>query len=414
MERLWQATASSFVRNGYFCIDSKDSTPENLVFNRIVSLKSSLSCQNKSMNELTISLKTDSKVPLYEQIYAYIRGDIRSGRIPCGEKLPSTRALSRHLEVSRSTVELAYEQLLSEGYLESEPCRGYFAARIDDLYRLDRPGRLERREQESEKAPASCEEKENYLFDFTPNGVDVDSFPYNVWRKLSKDILKDNRTELFRTGDSKGEEGFRRAIASYLYQARGVECRPEQIIIGAGNDYMLMLLGTILGPDRKLAFEDPTYMQACRLFECLSYETVPVSMDKSGMRVDRLALTDADIAYVTPSHQYPTGIVMPVGRRQELLKWADQAENRYIIEDDYDSEFRYKGKPIPALQGMDAMGKSFTWAPFPGPWRRPSGSAIWCCLRRFWTSMKRKTGSFIPRCPRWTRGSWSGFWRRLL
>ena len=101
---------------------------------------------------MTISLKTDSKVPLYEQIYAYIRGDIRSGRIPCGEKLPSTRALSRHLEVSRSTVELAYEQLLSEGYLESEPCRGYFAARIDDLYRLDRPGRLERREQESEKA----------------------------------------------------------------------------------------------------------------------------------------------------------------------------------------------------------------------------------------------------------------------
>ena len=276
---------------------------------------------------MTISLKTDSKVPLYEQIYAYIRGDIRGGRIPCGEKLPSTRALSRHLEVSRSTVELAYEQLLSEGYLESE------------------------------KAPASCEEKENYLFDFTPNGVDVDSFPYNVWRKLSKDILKDNRTELFRTGDSKGEEGFRRAIASYLYQARGVECRPEQIIIGAGNDYMLMLLGTILGPDRKLAFEDPTYMQACRLFECLSYETVPVSMDKSGMRVDRLALTDADIAYVTPSHQYPTGIVMPVGRRQELLKWADQAENRYIIEDDYDSEFRYKGKPIPALQGMDARGK---------------------------------------------------------
>ena len=306
---------------------------------------------------MTISLKTDSKVPLYEQIYAYIRGDIRSGRIPCGEKLPSTRALSRHLEVSRSTVELAYEQLLSEGYLESEPCRGYFAARIDDLYRLDRPERLERREQEPEKAPASCEEKENYLFDFTPNGVDVDSFPYNVWRKLSKDILKDNRTELFRTGDSKGEEGFRRAIASYLYQARGVECRPEQIIIGAGNDYMLMLLGTILGPDRKLAFEDPTYMQACRLFECLSYETVPVSMDKSGMRVDRLALTDADIAYVTPSHQYPTGIVMPVGRRQELLKWADQAENRYIIEDDYDSEFRYKGKPIPALQGMDAHGK---------------------------------------------------------
>ncbi len=136
-----------------------------------------------------------------------------------------------------------------------------------------------------------------------------------------------------------------------------MECTPDQVIIGAGNDYMLMLLSSILGRDHRLAFEDPTYMQAYRLFRCLSYETVPVSMDKSGMMVEELAKTEADIAYVTPSHQYPTGIVMPVGRRQELLKWADQEEGRYIIEDDYDSEFRYKGKPIPALQGMDAHEK---------------------------------------------------------
>ena len=138
-----------------------------------------------------------------------------------------------------------------------------------------------------------------------------------------------------------------------------MECTPDQVIIGAGNDYMLMLLSSVLGRKHTLAFEDPTYMQAYRLFCCLSYETVPVPMDKSGMEVKALADTDADIAYVTPSHQYPTGIVMPIRRRQELLRWADGEEGRYIIEDDYDSEFRYKGKPIPALQGMDAHAKVF-------------------------------------------------------
>lgn len=300
------------------------------------------------MNELTINLKTDVKTPLYEQIYAYIKTDIQNGKIPYGEKLPSTRALSRHLEVSRSTVELAYEQLLSEGYVESEPCRGYFVAQIEELYRLKRS----RNPAQSPEMP-----RKTYRFDFTPNGVDLNSFPYNVWRKLSRETLLDGQTELFRTGDSKGEYGFRNAICNYLYQARGVECTPDQVIIGAGNDYMLMLLSSVLGRKHTLAFEDPTYMQAYRLFCCLSYETVPVPMDKSGMEVKALADTDADIAYVTPSHQYPTGIVMPIRRRQELLRWADGEEGRYIIEDDYDSEFRYKGKPIPALQGMDAHGK---------------------------------------------------------
>lgn len=300
------------------------------------------------MYELTINLKTDSRIPLYEQIYAYIKSDIQNGKIPCGEKLPSTRALSRHLEISRSTVEMAYEQLLSEGYIEAEPYRGYYAAQIQELYHLKKV---------KPAAEASAEKAREYRYDFTPNGVDLKSFPYNVWRKLSKNILIDDRTELFRSGDSKGEPGFRNAVCNYLYQARGVECSPDQVIIGAGNDYMLMLLAAILGKEHKLAFEDPTYMQAYRLFSCLSYETVPVGMDKCGMKVDELAQTDADIAYVTPSHQYPTGIIMPIKRRQELLGWADEREGRYIIEDDYDSEFRYKGKPIPALQGYDVHDK---------------------------------------------------------
>ena len=300
------------------------------------------------MYELTMNLRAGSKIPLYEQIYAFIKEEIQNGRIGYGEKLPSTRALSRHLEVSRSTVALAYEQLLSEGFIESSPCRGFFAAQIGELYHLEPAQAAKEKEQTAEK---------KYRYDFTPNGVDLGSFPYNTWRKLSKDILMDDRTELFRSGDSQGEYGFRNAVCNYLYQARGVNCTPGQVIIGAGSDYLFMLLAMILGPDHRIAFEDPTYKQAYRLAESLSYETVPVSMDKNGMEVSKLSGTEADIAYVTPSHQYPTGIIMPMKRRLELLKWAAEKEGRYIVEDDYDSEFRYKGKPIPALQGYDRKEK---------------------------------------------------------
>ncbi|MDO5590900.1 MAG: PLP-dependent aminotransferase family protein [Lachnospiraceae bacterium] len=301
------------------------------------------------MYELTIELNANSKRPLYEQIYEHIKTEIRKGRLSYGEKLPSTRALSKHLEVSRSTVELAYEQLLSEGYLESEPCRGYFVAQIEELYQLTKVKQMVRVEESDKKA--------FYRFDFTPNGVDLNSFPYNVWRKLSKDILIDDRTELFRSGDSQGEYGFRNAICNYLYQARGVRCTPEQIVVGAGSDYILMLLSVILDKTHRIAFEDPTYKQAYRVLSSMGYETVSVPVDKNGMRVNILEKEDADIAYVTPSHQYPTGIVMPMKRRLELLRWANAKERRYIIEDDYDSEFRYKGKPIPALQGYDSLEK---------------------------------------------------------
>lgn len=303
------------------------------------------------MNELTINLKSKDKAPLYEQIYQYIKENIQSGKIPYGEKLPSTRALSRHLEVSRSTVELAYEQLLSEGYVETEPCRGYYVAQIEELYHLDAMEVSPDTEQNQQ------ESKKKYRYDFTPNGVDLKSFPYNAWRKLSREILSDDRVELFRSGDSMGEYSFRKAICTYLYQARGVNCTPSQIIVGAGSDYLLMLLCAILGREHIVAVENPTYKQAYRLFRSLSYKVVPVDMDRYGMKVGELRSEDADIAYVTPSHQYPTGIVMPIKRRMELLRWADEADGRYIIEDDYDSEFRYKGKPIPALQGYDRHEK---------------------------------------------------------
>ena len=266
------------------------------------------------MNELTISLKPGDKIPLYEQIYSYIKEEIRGGTIPSGEKLPSTRALCRHLEVSRSTVELAYEQLLSEGYIEAQPYRGYYVSQIDGLYQIIQP------KTEEKKGGKKTEKK--YPYDFTPNGVDLKSFPYNTWRKLSKDCLVDDRAELFRLGCPQGEYGLRDAISNYLYQARGVNCAPEQIIVGAGNDYLLMLLCAVLGSGHRVALENPTYRQAYRLFENLSYEVCTVDMDGKGMRADGLEQSRADIAFVMPSHHYPLGTVMPIKRRMELLTWA--------------------------------------------------------------------------------------------
>lgn len=296
------------------------------------------------MNELTISLNTKSKIPLYEQIYQYIKEEIREGRIHSGERLPSTRSLSRFLEVSRSTVELAYEQLLSEGYMEAEPYRGYFVSELEGIYQLKPQKRM--------VCENPDEEKKVYRFDFSPNGVDLNSFPYNIWRKLSKESLSDDRAELFRLGHPQGEWELRNAISNYLHQARGVNCTPEQVIVGAGNDYLLMLLSTVIGQDHKVALENPTYRQAYRLFANLSYDVCTVDMDKWGMQISGLTKSGADIAFVMPSHQYPLGTVMPIKRRIELLRWAEEGE-RYIIEDDYDSEFRYKGKPVPALQGYD-------------------------------------------------------------
>lgn len=297
------------------------------------------------MRELTISLKPKSKTPLYEQIYNYIKHDIQNGRIKAREKLPSSRALSAYLEVSRSTVDLAYEQLLSEGYLESVPCKGYYACQIEELYHFS-PDR-------SMKEKLVFQEKSSCQYDFTPRGIDLDSFPYGVWRKITRNILLDDKKELFQLGDPRGEWELRETICSYLHQARGVNCCPGQIIIGAGNDYLLLLLSTLLGKERRIAMETPTYKHAYKIFEQLGYSLCTIPMDARGMQVSKLQGSGVDIAYVMPSHQYPLGIVMPIKRRLELLSWAANQEGRYIIEDDYDSEFRYKGKPIPALQGTD-------------------------------------------------------------
>lgn len=308
------------------------------------------------MYELNIPLREEGG-PFYLQIYEFIMKEVRSGALPPATRMPSTRVLAANLGVSRSTTQSAYDQLVSEGYLEAKPCKGYFIADMEWMEEWDSPpGKEDSFFRESrtgfEDPRGCCGAEIDRLCDFSPRGVDVDSFPSGVWRKLSREVLGGTEENLFNAGDSKGEPLLREALAAYLHSARGVRCRAEQILVGAGNEYLLLLLSQFLPGKRRIAMEDPTYKQAYRVFERSGYEVWPVPMDDKGMNGKALRETGADLAYVMPSHQYPSGIIMPVGRRAELLAWAGEAKERYLIEDDHDSEFRYRGKPIPALQGM--------------------------------------------------------------
>ena len=311
---------------------------------------------------LTILIDSKSKEPMYEQIYKYIREEIKNGSIPCGTKLPSARGLAVHLEVSRNTIDMAYGQLLSEGYIESVPKKGYYVCALETLYMEGikvKSKKEERTEAGNVLADKKADTKNNisYRVDFSPSGVDMDYFPYGKWRKLMRECLIDDNKELFLSGNHQGDEQLRKAVQNYLHQARGVKCSLSQIVIGAGSDYMLLLLSRIFNRKISVAIENPAYKQAYTIFKSIEYPVLPIEVDEQGIQVDRLEDSGAEIAYVTPSHQFPLGIVMSAGRKQQLLTWAGKKQERYIIEDDYDSEFRYFGKPIPALQSEDPFGK---------------------------------------------------------
>ena len=305
------------------------------------------------MYDMTIRLRTDSDKCLYQQIYEHIRQEIREGKLLAGERLPSTRSLAEYLQVARSTVDYAYDQLLSEGYIEAKPYKGYFVCRLEGIFTMEQQ---EMTEPEVVR-PDSQEDGTQVQVDFSPYGIDMTGFPFGVWKRITKNILNDSNSELFAQGEPQGDYDLRMTISRYLHSSRGVNCRPEQIIVGAGNDYLLLLLEKILGRHVGIAMENPTYKRAYRIFQSFAYRIYTVDMDDKGMRADRLPGLPVRAAYVMPSHQYPTGAVMTIGRRAELLRWAEKEPDRYLIEDDYDSEFRYRGKPIPSLQSSDKRGK---------------------------------------------------------
>lgn len=311
------------------------------------------------MNEIMIDLQGGAKAPLYEKIYEYIKNEIVDGKISKGEKLPSTRLLAKNLSVSRSTVELAYDQLLAEGYIEAEPYRGYFVCDIEALYQLEQQSPLVILKKNAGNAEKDTfneiAQKSNnqQKIDFSPYAIDTQNFPYNVWRKLHKNVLLDDREEILLSGDGQGDYELRAAIADYLHQARGVNCDATQIVIGAGNEYLEILLAQVLGEKKTVLMDDPTYLQAYRTFFNMGYVVKNIPQEHGSMPIEAVRREDADILYVMPSHQFPLGTVMPLKQRLELLKWASEKEGRYLIEDDHDSEYRYKGKPIPSLQSID-------------------------------------------------------------
>ena len=292
---------------------------------------------------LTYSLSKTSNIALYEQLYRCIKDDILSGRLACGEKLPSKRALSDHLETSIITVKAAYEQLIAEGYVYSVEKKGYYVNFVE-LPPHAKPAKL----------PFSdVEPQVQFRLDMVTNHISKEYFPFTVWARTMRQVLLDRENELLLPTPYNGSKVLRDAIAEYLWQFRGMHVDAEQIIIGAGTEFLYLLLIQLLGRDRCYAVEDPGYSRIARTYESNGVATEHIPIDEYGLSVSKLRETGSEVVHISPSHHYPTGIVMPIGRRQELLRWAGEREGRYILEDDYDSEFRFVGKPIPTLFSVD-------------------------------------------------------------
>lgn len=296
------------------------------------------------MDFLMFQLEKEATVPLYEQLYMEIKNAIIEGAISEGAKLPSKRKLADYLAVSQTTIEFAYSQLIAEGFISSEARKGYYVQNLEELALI---------EQDAPIMPKEENDQETVAIDFSPGKIDTESFPFATWRKYTKEIMNESNKDFLQLGHPQGDYILRQQISSYLYQSRGVKCTPEQIILGSGTEQLMPLIVRLLGNDAIYGIENPGYPLTHHLFLEDKKKSVPISVDAEGVIVPQLEQTNATIMYVTPSHQFPTGAVLSATRRSQLLSWAYQQDNRYIIEDDYDSEFRYTGRPIPSLQGID-------------------------------------------------------------
>jgi GntR family transcriptional regulator/MocR family aminotransferase len=319
--------------------------------------------------DVIIELASDSSRPAYQRLAEAIREGILSGRFHPGEKLPPTRTLAANLRLARNTVLEAYEQLTAEGYLAARHGSGTFVAPDlpDQAFRAPPPG--ERRpvvvQASSDalsafgtrvldgEATAHMERDERTsLYDFRYGTPSLEEFPIDAWRTLTKRVLDYPPKELLGYGPTEGLPRLREALARYLQRSRGVRCTPDQVLIVNGSQQALDLAArTVLDPGDRVAMEEPCYPGARAVFAANGGSLVPVPVDHEGILVSAMPV-EAKAAYVTPSHQFPSGAVMSAARRLELLEWGRKA-GAIIVEDDYDSEFRYEGRPLAALQGLD-------------------------------------------------------------
>ncbi|MEI7815864.1 MAG: PLP-dependent aminotransferase family protein [Desulfuromonadales bacterium] len=295
-------------------------------------------------------LNNSNPVPLYKQLYNQIKEHILSGKLPADTRLPSVRNMATELSASRNTVDGAYQELYAEGYLYSKPRSGYFVSALDQDVAPEvvsvKPGK-----NDYLPGPPS-----NFTYDFHPARLDPESFPTELWRKCFVESIRRNGKQLVQYGDTQGDWGLRCSIQSYLERSRGVLCDPDQIVICAGLQQSLEIVSNILKTNHSVvAVENPGYHLPRSVFQSHSYSIVPVPVEPGGINIKHLKASNSTIVYVTPSHQLPLGYVMPVANRLALIEWAESGD-KYVIEDDYDSELRYHGKPIPSLQGLRPTG----------------------------------------------------------
>lgn len=293
---------------------------------------------------LTYDMNERGGLPLYEYLCRRIREDILGGVLPAGERLPSKRALAEHLQVSVITVEGAYQQLEAEGYIFARPRRGFFVAQVDRVLPPPAPS-LE----EAQAAPPVV-----WRLDLVRNQLDGNLFPSAVWARLTRQVLAEGG--LLSPTPHQGLRSLRQAIAKDLRDFRGMAVSPEQIVVGAGAEYLYLLLAQLLGREAVFALEDPGYPKIRQVYGKWGAVCRSVPLDCQGVSLEGLRAAGADVLHISPAHHYPTGIVTPIARRQALLRWAEETGG-VIIEDDYDSELRFTGRPIPTLQSIDRRGR---------------------------------------------------------
>lgn len=307
---------------------------------------------------LTYILDPKDKKPLYEQLYLYIKEDISKGFIKKGERLPSKRSIATHHNISLITVETAYGQLEAEGYISSFERRGYFVSDLDFLLE-ERPissmnEKLVSLDIEKVSKKKEINKKEKIKADFVSNAIDIDNFPLSIWTRITREILSDSQSfrETMESVPFQGLYDLRKAICDHLLHFRAIECKAENVIIGAGTEYLYNLLIRYFGQDQVIALEDPGYEKPYLIYKNNGVRCIHLDVKEDGMDTEALFTSNASMVHITPAHHFPTGVVMPINKRIEILRWAEQYK-AYIIEDDYDSEFRMEGKPIAPLKSID-------------------------------------------------------------
>ena len=286
-------------------------------------------------------LESSGGGPLYQRLYTALVQQIRAGGIPADSRLPGKRTLAAELGLSVNTVDTAYQMLAAEGYVESRPRSGFVVSQLGPQPLVPPPG--------LPAAPPAPPPAPVWAYDLRTGNVDTRLFPFRTWGRIQKELLYSS-PQLLNHGSPQGDENLRAALCRYLAAYRGVQCTPAQVVVGAGLEYLLGLLAPLLGGS--CAVEDPGYGPTRHVLENSGLPCRSVAVDKYGLSAQALQESGANLCYITPSHQFPTGVTMSAPRRAALLDWAAQSPERYILEDDFDAAFRFDQRPLPSLQGM--------------------------------------------------------------